>query len=724
MKYSLAFFLCLFLALALVAETTRVWEQKGYEDFDKGTLQRLSLRSDGKLLLAPRFRRIADPGLNYIWALAEDSRGNVYAGGGSPAKVVRVNPAKSAANAETKPETVLEAKELEIHALAVDQDDNVYAATSPDPKIYKITRDGKSSVFFEPKAKYVWALTFDPQGNLLVATGDKGELYQVDRKGQARLFFNSDETHVRSIAVDPSGSVIVGTDPSGLILRISPAGQGFVLYQAGKKEVTAVEIGPDGSIYAAVVGDKQPRPPTPAAPAPPPQPTTVVSPPPAPGVTPPPPPPVAGGTEVYRIFPDGVPRRLWASKDDVVYTLAFRPGGKLLLGSGNKGRIFQIESDGIFTSLLKAQSTQVTAFLRRHSGPLYVATSNIGTLLEIGSEYEAEGSFESEVFDARNFARWGRVYWKAETPAGSAVSLFTRSGNVDNPDRNWSSWSRASRAPGETSASPGARFVQWKAVLTAGNGQTPLLDTFEIAYFPKNLPPIIEEVQATPAGYRFQPTGAQPIPPPQPLTLPPLGQPRQPQPPVAPPRFEPPAQLMPQKGAQGVRWAARDDNDDALIYSVYTRGKDERSWKLLKDKLTDKFYSWDSNTLPDGVYYVKVVASDAPSNSPPDALTDERESGPFEVDNTPPQITGLKATVEGSKLRVSFRSTDALSPIKKAEYSLDALDWRLALPIDRLYDSLQEDFNFTVEAGPGEHTIAVRVYDRVDNVAVEKIVVR
>ncbi len=193
---------------------------------------------------------------------------------------------------------------------------------------------------------------------------------------------------------------------------------------------------------------------------------------------------------------------------------------------------------------------------------------------------------------------------------------------------------------------------------------------------------------------------------------------------MAAPRFEPAATLTPQKGAQGLRWAARDDNDDSLIYSVYIRGQDERTWKLLKDKITDKFYYWDSTAFPDGIYYAKVVASDSPSNAEQDALSGERESGPFIVDNTPPQVSGLRAAAERGRLRITFHAADALSPIKKAEYSLDGSDWRLVLPLGELSDALQEDYSFAVEAGPGEHTVAVRVYDRVENVTVEKIVVR
>ena len=79
---------------------------------------------------------------------------------------------------------------------------------------------------------------------------------------------------------------------------------------------------------------------------------------------------------------------------------------------------------------------------------------------------------------------------------------------------------------------------------------------------------------------------------------------------------------------------ARDDNDDALAYAVYYKGDNETRWKLLKDRLTDKFYYFESDLLPDGGYTVRVTATDAPSHTPEEALTDEHESSRFEVDNT------------------------------------------------------------------------------------------
>ncbi|SRR5579871_780381 len=725
-------------ALPLFSDNTHVWRTDRFEDFDRGTPTNVSMRSDGVLLLAPRFRALADPQFTYIWSIVEDSKGRLYAAGGSPGKVVRITNDPAKPGVEAKIETVLTAKELEIHALAVDDKDNVYAASSPDPKIYKITPDGKSDVFWEPKAKYVWALAWDPAGYLYVATGDKGEIFRVDQRGDGKIFFSTDDLHARSMVLEKrktrNSPLIVGTDPSGLILRVTPkadgTGEGFVMYESGKKEVTAlavVENGPEaGSIYAAAVGDKPQRVlPMPILPTQ--QPFMINN-------APPPvfipgqglPASVPGGSELYRIQSDGFPRKVWFSRDDVVYALGFSPAGKILMATGNKGKLYQLDSDVLHTALVKAPVTQLTAILLSSKGVTYTGSGNIGKVFELRPEFEQQGTFESEVFDTHLFARWGRVSWKNQTPESTSVVLNTRSGNVDDPTRNWSGWSADYKTKaGQPSASPGARFLQWKATLTSGDGKhSPLLDEVEIAYLPKNVAPVIDEVEATPGGFKGSVNTVQPNNQPQTLQLQPLGQRNNPQP-VVVNQFNPPMQLTAQRGSQGLRWSAHDDNDDQLTYSVYIRGVNETSWKLLKDHLTDKSYFWDANTFPDGSYVAKIVASDAPSNSEQDALTDEKESAPFIIDNTPPEIQNLKAVREGRRVRVTFRAADALSVIHRGEFSVDGGDWQFVLPADQIADSLQEDYSFlTGELSAGEHVIAVRVFDKCENGGVEKVVVK
>ena len=714
---------------ALSAGQTRTWTQGEAADFEKGILKNLSLRSDGRLSLAPLSRELFDPASSYLWALARDSKGNLYAGGGTGAKLYRIPP-------DGKGKLVADLDALEIHAIAVDSRDRVYAATSPDGKIYRISvnssGNGKPEVFYDPKAKYIWALAFDAAGNLFAATGDQGELHRVTPDGKGTVFFKTEETHVRSLAIDAKGNLILGTEPGGLVLRVSPAAEGFVLYQMPKREVTAVAQAPDGAIYAAAVGTRQPAPaPAPQAPAPPPpapaQVTVTVGAgaagtrPPAP-VQPPSiaPAGVAGGSEVYRIDPDGTPRRVWTHAQDVVYAIAFDAAGRALLGAGNKGSVYRIESPAMYTTLMALPATQITAFQTGGDGRLYAATGNTGKVYEIGPGLEREGSIESDIFDSGMYSLWGRLTFEVNLNGGQ-LAMATRSGNLDRPQKNWSPWAAVpAGGKGGRVASPTARFVQWKANLTGGS---PELDSVDVAYLPKNLEPRIDEIETTPPNYRFPPSSTPMIAFQPTLSLPPIGKRAGGGGGLTGSMDSTPAMQF-AKGFIGTRWAASDPNGDPLVFTVEIRGSGETEWKLLKDKVTERYLSWDSTAWPDGEYRVRVTASDAPGNPPAEALTARMEGSPFWIDNTPPKVTAPVAARTGGKLQVKWHAADALNNIAKAEYSLDGGEWKVAAPVTRLSDAQELDYELTLDAGAGEHTIAVRVEDEYGNQAVEKTVVR
>jgi sugar lactone lactonase YvrE len=725
-----ALLLCAASSLALAGES-RTWTQDDYTDFQRGVTKNLSLRSDGLITLAPQAKEFYDSSAMYLWSLARDSKGNLYAGGGTGGKLYRIAP-------DGKGKMLAEFDALEIHAVAVDSKDRVYAATAPDGKVYRVNANGKSEAFYDPHSKYIWAMAFDRQDDLFVATGDPGEIHKVAPDGSGKVFFRSEETHVRSMALASDGGVVAGTAPGGLVLRVSPSGEGFVLYQMSKPEVSAVAVAPDGSIYAAAVGSRAAPPPSPST-SPAPAPTTITlnvggAVQAAPRQAAPPraissaPARVTDGSEVYRIAPDGEPRPMWANSQDVVYAITFDRNGRALLGSGNRGNIYRIDSPSLFTALLTVPATQITAFQAGADGRLYAAAGNVGKIYEIDSTPESQGSIESDVFDSGLFTRWGRVSFEGK-PNGGQISIQTRSGNLDQPQKNWSPWSAAISDPkGAPIASPPARFLQWKATLTAARGVSPELSSVEAAYLPKNVEPRIEKIEITPPNYKFPAPSALSFVPSL-LNLPALAPTssghslRGETAPAESPSTNTPA-MQYAKGWIGARWIASDPNGDSLIYSVEVRGVNETEWKPLKDKLTDKYYSWDSTAFPDGRYLIRVTASDAPSNPPNQALTASFESEPFLIDNASPAITGLTATRNGAKLDVRWHAADSLSNIAKAEYSLDGGDWTVAAPVSGIADSPDLDYTLTLDAPPGEHTIAVRVDDAYDNQAAAKVVVR
>jgi len=724
------FVLALLACASSFAADTHFWQHTDRSDFERGTLTRLSLRADGRIFLAPEFTEIFDSTTPYLWTLAADSKGTLYtAGGGSGSGSAKV----FAIDRNGKSRTFAELDGLEIHALVLDSSGALYAATDPDGKVYKIAADGKPKLFYDPHQKYIWAMAFSSKGDLFVATGDQGEIHRVTPAGVGSVFFKTEETHARSLAIDAQDNLIVGTEPSGLILRISPAAQGFVLYQSPKREITAVAVKPDGAIYAAGVGNKtavvQAAPPPALVPAP----GTGGAPNAGNGRNTPavgtPGPSLVGGSEVYRIEPDGSPRKIWSGAQDIVYAIGYDAAGLPLLGTGNRGKIYRLDSDTLSTLLLDATPTQVTGFGTSPQGELFAVTGNIGKVFRIGPGFEKTGTFQSEVLDAGSFTYWGRINYRGL----GKISVSTRSGNRSHAESNWSPWTPLqpdTTAPGCDSCgagravSPSARFLQYKIELAPGSGQPATeISYVEVAYLPKNVAPVVETVEITPANYRF-PAPLLNLPPSTSITLPAIGQPKTN---ITPSVEIGSSQTMSYaKGFEGVRWSASDENNDTLVYRVEIRGVKESAWKLLKDNVKEKYLSWDTAAFPDGEYVVRVTASDSPSNPPPQALTASLASDPFLIDNTPPQISNLTGSAAaGNKLDVRWTARDSRSTIDHAEYSVNGGEWILIDPINHLSDSSQEEYHLVIDRpSPDEQVIAVRVSDEFDNQAVDKIIVK
>lgn len=720
-------FTAAFAACAAFAVETKTWTLAEASDFEKGKLTGLALSSDGKLSLAPLWKELYDPAVPHLWCAARDAAGNTFAAG-ADGKVFRVDASGKA--------TVLATLEGgSVYALAALPNSELLAAVSPAGRIYRIAADGKASLFASLPVRYIWALVRSSAGILYAATGDPGQIHRIAPDGASTVLFDAAETHVRSMTLDAKGNLIAGTEPGGVVLRVSPAGEGFVLYQTAKREVTAVAAAPDGSIYAAASGNRTPATPSvptppqmvqvqvqPATPAPAAQPAAqprpTVAPPPAISVS-----ASSAGSEVYHIAPDGEPRRIWSSATLTVYTLAFDPAGRPLLGTGNEGRIYRIDSPVAYTRLVDALPQQITAFATAPNGAVVAVSANPGQVFLLGPGLEKSGAFESDVLDAGAFTYWGRLRHEGVT-AGGSIRLEARSGNLESTQKNWSPWSPVDPAKGERIAAPPARYLAVKATLSAAsNGASPTLSLLEAAYQEKNSAPAIERIEITQPNYKFSATSSS-LSASTTITLPPVGQsPRRTHAAPQPTTTETASVTMSyDKGWIGARWRATDLNGDTLQSKLEIRGAGETQWKPLKDHLKEARYSWDSTSFADGRYRLRVTVDDSIDNYPGQQLSAASESDEFLIDNTPPVIEGLTARVEGSKIVIRFRAADALTPLQSAEYSVNGGDWIAVPPSTRITDSLAHDYSAETVKGAGtEYTIAVKVLDERDNVSVQKV---
>ena len=731
------------------AQGTKLWTVSRYDEMERGTTDGVAIRSDGRIEAGPATSLLYATGGNYVWSVASDAAGNAYVGMGGTAAggavVMRVAP-------DGKATRVFEGKELGVQALRMGTDGHVYAATSPDGKVYRLgATPADAAVVFdsaatEEKPKYLWDVAQDTSGkggDIYIAAGAPAVVYRVPAGGgKPEVAFRTVDQHIRCLLMAADGTLWAGSDGSGVIYKLKttatgPVGAPFAVYSAPKREITALAMDGAGNVYAAGVGARV------AAGAP------------SPGL---PPLPVTGavgvtitfsqpgsanaatantlipeGSEIYRIAADGSPAKLVALKEDVVYALAFH-GGSLLAATGNRGRVYRVDAaaPGELTDVAHLEASQGMAFAAAPGG-LLVATSNSGKVFRLEDKPAASATYTSEVFDAQAFSQWGRVELLPEAAKG--FDLFVRSGNVESPLMGWSDWAPVA-ATGAVTV-PGGRFVQWKAVLRAGGG----VESVGLNYLEKNLAPVVDDVMVQP-GARVAANPAQPLNATVQVSFPAAAG-------ANVPVFTPDANaqpLMAQKDKTGVtvRWAAHDDNGDDMLFAVWYRGVGERNWRLLKDKISEKFVSFDASLLPDGSYEVKVVASDSPSHTETEALTGERVSGEFVVDTTPPVPGVLTATlVPGTagpgmagKIHATFSAKDATSPIAHAEYSVDAGPWQYLEPMGRVSDSLEERYDFTAAVpavsgeaaagvvNPAEHVLAVRVYDRYENVVAVKAVVR
>jgi hypothetical protein len=398
----------------------------------------------------------------------------------------------------------------------------------------------------------------------------------------------------------------------------------------------------------------------------------------------------------------------------------------VIVGTGPKGKIYRLEGDPVRTMLVgRAGAQQVTSFYKDDRGRMYYATANPGKLFRLSTDRASRGTYESEPRDAQMVSTWGTISWHGVTSGPNQIEVSTRSGNTATPDATWTAWSAAYPTPdGSPITSPKARFLQWRAVLS-GKGEGPVLTSISAAYLQRNLRPQVRSIAVHPPGIVFQkPFGT--------------GEPElagfddQ----TTPDRKLASAALSGQQGSSGspslgrrtyqkglqtLIWKADDENDDDLAYDVLYRREGETAWKVLRRGLTEPILVWDTTTVPTGTYFVKIIASDLPSNSAATTLTGELESVALEIDNTPPAIVVQSVKFDTGRTTIVFDVRDDHSPVQRAEFSLDGQRWRGVFPTDGIADSKDEHYELVVDGELSERGLVLRATDSMNNVATSHV---
>jgi sugar lactone lactonase YvrE len=702
-SYFLAFLAVLAFSSMIVAAEPSVWSVDSRADVLKGDARGVSIDDTGRITLAPKLAEVYKTGQPYIWSSAVDAAGNVYLGTGGDGKIFKVDPAGQGS-------LLVDLNEINVTAIAVGPGGDLFAATSPDGRVYRISGAGKAEAYFEPKEKYIWSLAVMQDGSLAVGTGDHGRLYKVRSAGatpESSLFFDSTESHIISLAADRLGNLYAGTDAGGIVYRFSADGKPFAILDSPLREIHSLSVGPDGSVYVLALGESaSAAKPAEAATATPAVESKTVS---VDKPNPLTPEPAAKSrydltnakTAVYRVVPDGGSDIIWASATVTGFSLYAHPTGNgILLGTSDKGRIFNITNDGRETLMLQTGTSQISSIARAGS-ELIATSSNQGSLYRIGGDPQVDGTYDSAVLDAKNTASWGRIWWRST----GGVSIQTRSGNTEKPDNTWSVWSSALLDPkGGQITNPKARYFQWRATLKSGTSAA--LSGVSVAFASRNIAPEVLSIQVLPTNVGLAANPPVQIDPNIELSG------------MDPSTFGIPNAAVPprrifQRGATSLMWTAEDRNGDKLVFDVYYRETGDTSFKLLRGDLNENFLSIDGPSLADGRYVFKVVARDSPSNPVSLSLAGERVTEPVNIDNTPPVVTASGTPqIVGEKARFVFDAMDAASYLTRAEYSVNGGPWVPVVADDGISDGPNERYTVEIPVrASGEYVVTIRVYD-------------
>ena len=682
------------LAGTAAATTTRFFRQTTVKDFEEGEATATAVAPPGEVLPGMRTTRV-EIDAAFAWCAAVSRDGNTaYFGTGDRGRVFAVGKTGAARQ-------VTELDAPWVTALAVRPDGTLLAGSTPGGRVFAVdAKTGKSRVFAKLGAEHVWALAHDAASGLTyAATGDAGKLFVIDGTGGSRALWDSGDKHVISLATD-GANLLAGTADKAILYRVHPDGRAEAVHDFDADEVRAI-VRAKGATYLAVNDFENPadaNQPLPAGAQP--AKGTRIAAGPAPAS------PAIARTDavksraaIYRLDDDGSIEQLFALADGYFTSLVLDGRGNLFAASGSQGKLYRIAPDRTVALAADLPERQALSLVQSGDGFL-VGSGDVGAVYRVRPAVGAEATYLSKVLDADAPARWGHVWWTGSRD----LVLETRSGNTGKPDASWSGFHRVAAVvqhEGEGAAeirSPDARYLQYRATLP---GRESVLKDISIYYLPRNQRARVTEVYLADA----------PVPPPAGGAV------------LVAPAATPGAARV-HSPTLKLRWKVENPDNDELVYKLWFRHQGDSLWRPLggPDPLAKPEYDWNTDSVPDGRYVIRVWSSDEKVTPAGQALDHNFESPPFLVDNTKPEVLGLAARGDA----ITGRAHDAASVITGIEYAVDGGEWRPAQPDDGVLDERDEAFALRLpkSVAPGPHIVNVRAWDSADNVGSARLEIR
>jgi len=695
------------------------WDWPASRDFNELDLQGTALNARGEVVPGLAHTAIPLEGAEVVWRVVSDGGDGYYLGTGHGGEIHWTD-----GRGETRLHAKVEGNE--VFSLLARPDGGLLAGCGPEGHVYAVAADGAVSPVGQVAGGYVWSMQAGAGQEVWLATGSPAALYRWRPDAGLEHVQTFPALNALDVAVDRDGTLVVVTQGPGLVYRVPSDGEGTpqLLFEAVQDEVRQIIPGPDGVLHVlalhtggdmvdlspgtaqggngssmedlvALFGDK------PAA-------------------------PVDKGA-LYRLDGAGQVVPVWAGHDDLMIvtwdpTLGWLAGGSL---DGDQSRLLKLTPPFGSHPLSGWQGGDVLDLLVATSGPakgdVLVAQAHPGAVSRLSPGHDAPQTALSPPLDGLQPVKWGRLSWRGDLPDGQ-LKWSVRGGNRAVPDATWTDWSDSWTGRDQVLDLPDSRYLQWRVTFPR-SGSGGRLTAVSVSAWQENLPPVIRQfnveqvtavnrggllnhgdniTQTFSSGLKAEFSRTTQI-----------------------DRRAAPSRAAVTRPVRVFTWQGADPNADRLTYSLAYRQVGAAAWRVILPETQELIGSWNTAEVADGLYELRLTASDLADNPGARAHTVDRVTPPLRVDNTPPEISGFKVTRTETGLRVRFKAKDAVSQLSAASLTLpDGTVQRLD-PVDLICDSPEEKFDTELTwpvpgaaVGPEPWQLRVEVGDMTGNLAV------
>ncbi len=655
------------------AVTTTIWENSDYKDFEGGKLHNVSIDEMGRVKPTRPLEKLKNVHFDSIIALTKLDN-EFYIATIGPNGIYKFFPDKK----ENTTEKIWDTTEEIITDLA-SFNGKLYFSTIPDGNLYEITHNKVQKVLNVP-AKFVWKL-LPTTDALYMTTGEPGGMFELSKSNSLKKLYTHEKMHFKPL-LKHKNILYFGGSPKSILYKMDEKNKISVMRDFGHSEVADIEIC-NNSLYVLTNEFKdRPAEVDPTTP----QPKNEKS---------------QSPIELFSLyeFSKDEVKRLFMQKNEMGTDLVCN-NNALLIATNPQGKIYSYSAITQNVSLLYDLDDQFIFSLRffdeEHA---FMSTGNEGTIYKIKPKLGDESYYISKVLDTLFTSQWGNFTLRHE---GELTSSF-RTGNTVEPDETWTEWTSDCKESECMIKNSSARFIQYR--VTFKDLENSFFTDVHLAYHTKNQKPIIrfikinadsvqkrkpqndatEDNQNEISGYLF---------------------------PVV--RIERVVKVIePHSSLKEIAWDAFDYDQDVLAYDLFFKMVEDTEWKKIAqaEDLLQTNFLWNTESIPSGLYEVKLIAKDTFDNTNEEKKETSQISSRFLIDNEAPRFD----KIETKNNHIEGIVKDSFSRIMQIDYSIDGMQWRMIRPTDGLYDEKTEEFSFSVELPKKSHSIALRAFDAESN---------